>query len=193
MFGSNGEKELQKRYKSESRAQAFYDNQMLEHLNPEMIRFIAKQQMMFVSTADSQGNCDASFRAGEPGFVKVLDAKTLAYPEYRGNGVYASIGNILENPHIGLLFIDFFQDCIGLHVNGTAFIEEEIADLNDPKAERWVKIKVEEAYIHCSKHIPLLKKLDKEIHWGTDNAEYKGGDYFKAKLTKQTKHSNQTL
>ncbi|WP_238413544.1 pyridoxamine 5'-phosphate oxidase family protein [Alicyclobacillus sp. TC] len=69
MFGSNGEKELQKRYKSESRAQAFYDNQTLEHLNPEMIRFIAKQQMMFVSTADSQGNCDASFRAGEPGFV----------------------------------------------------------------------------------------------------------------------------
>ena len=46
--------------------------------------------------------------------------------------------------------------------------------------ERWILITVEEAYIHCSKHIPHLKKLDKKIHWGTDKETHKGGDFFKA-------------
>jgi predicted pyridoxine 5'-phosphate oxidase superfamily flavin-nucleotide-binding protein len=184
MFGSNGERELQVRFGSERRAQAFYDNQMLTKLNPAMIDFISKQEMMFISTADAQGNCDTSFRAGDPGFVKVIDERTIVYPEYRGNGVYASLGNILENPHIGLLFIDFFENCIGLHVNGMAFIEQEIDGLVDSRAERWVRITVDEAYIRCSKHIPLLQRLDKEIHWGTDEIQYKGGDYFKVKVTK---------
>ncbi|KPV39370.1 pyridoxamine 5'-phosphate oxidase family protein [Alicyclobacillus ferrooxydans] len=184
MFGSNGEREIQKKYGTQSRAQGFYENQMLKKLNPEMMDFITKQQMMFISTADASGNCDTSFRAADAGFVKIIDECTIVYPEYRGNGVYASLGNITENPHIGLLFIDFFNHCIGLHVNGMAFIEQEIESVEDPRAERWVRVVIEEAYIHCSKHIPLLQRLDREIHWGTDNVEYKGGDYFKAKVTK---------
>lgn len=183
MYGSNGERELQKQFGTENRAQGFYSNQVLQKLNPMMKDFISKQQMMFISTADGRGNCDTSFRAGEAGFVKVVNESTIIYPEYRGNGVYASLGNIIENPHIGLLFIDFFEDCVGLHVNGTAFIEQEVEGFEDGSAERWVRVTVEEAYIHCSKHIPLLQRLDKEIHWGTDNTDYKGGDYFKAKVT----------
>src|SRR5262249_1827317 len=72
------------------------------------------------ATADSHGECDCSFRAGLPGFVHVLDAKTLIYPEYRGNGVLASLGNIAENPHIGMFLADFLQSTVGLHINGTA-------------------------------------------------------------------------
>jgi hypothetical protein len=85
-----------------------------------MRAFIARQEMFFLSTADSHGECDVSFRAGEAGFVHVLDEKVLVFPEYRGNGVLASLGNIAENPHAGLLFIDFFRDKVGLHVNGAA-------------------------------------------------------------------------
>ena len=70
------------------------------------------------------GECDASLRAGPPGFIRVLDARTLAYPEYRGNGVHASLGNISENGHVGLLMVDFVHDLIGLHVNGAARIVE---------------------------------------------------------------------
>ena len=183
---SNGERQLQLKYGTQSRAQGFYDNQMLQKLNPEMVDFIAKQQMVFISTADARGNCDTSFRGGDPGFVKVLNETTIVYPEYRGNGVYASLGNIVDNPHIGLLFIDFFEHCIGLHVNGTATIEQEVDGVSDSRAERWVRITVEEAYIHCSKHIPLLKRLDKDIHWGTDDVKFKGGDYFKARASKQS-------
>jgi uncharacterized protein len=71
--GSDGEHELQEKYDSASRAQAFYRNQVLGYLNPSMQTFLAKQEMMFVGTADKHGEADTSFRAGLPGFVRVLD------------------------------------------------------------------------------------------------------------------------
>ena len=199
--GSRGEHELQQRFGTTKRALAFYNNQVLGHLNPLMQAFIAHQEMLFIATADAHGECDCSFRAGLPGFVHILDEKTLLYPEYRGNGVIASLGNIAENPHIGMIFIDFFESTVGLHVNGTATIMENAAlmdrsDIPDEirqdiaveggrQPERWVMVEVEEAYIHCSKHIPLLEKRDKTIHWGTDNIVCKGGDYFQAKTSRR--------
>ena len=193
-LGSEGERILQKKVGSENKASAFYDKQMLDYLNPYMRKFILKQEMVFIATADSKGECDCSFRAGKQGFVRVLNEKTLLCPEYRGNGVMASMGNILENSHIGMTFIDFFETTIGLHVNGKAKIVENDELLADKTLdsvansiqeegtapERWILITVEEAYIHCSKHIPHLKKLDKKIHWGTDKETHKGGDFFKA-------------
>ena len=193
-LGSEGERILQKKVGSENKASAFYDKQILDYLNPYMRKFILKQEMVFIATADSKGECDCSFRAGKQGFVRVLNEKTLLCPEYRGNGVMASMGNILENSHIGMTFIDFFENTIGLHVNGKAKIVENDELLADKTLdgvaniiqeegtapERWILITVEEAYIHCSKHIPHLKKLDKKIHWGTDKETHKGGDFFKA-------------
>jgi uncharacterized protein len=67
-------------------------------LKEQMMSFIARQEIAWIATADSHGECDCSFRAGPPGFVQVLDARTLRYPEYRGNGIMASLGNILDNP-----------------------------------------------------------------------------------------------
>ena len=84
--------------------------------------FIGRMEMVFIASADAQGECDASLRAGPPGFLRVLDERTVAYPEYRGNGVHASLGNISENAHVGLLMVDFVDDLIGLHVNGRARI-----------------------------------------------------------------------
>jgi predicted pyridoxine 5'-phosphate oxidase superfamily flavin-nucleotide-binding protein len=193
-LGSEGERILQKKVGSEKKASAFYDKQMLSYLNPYMREFILKQEMVFIATSDSEGKCDCSFRAGKQGFLRVLNKKTLLLPEYRGNGVMASMGNILKNPNIGMTFIDFFENTIGLHVNGKAKIIEndellagktQAVFANDvweegTVPERWISITVEEAYIHCSKHIPHLKKLDKKIHWGTDKGTHKGGDFFKA-------------
>jgi len=195
--GSKGEHQAQEAFGTTRRALTFYNKQMLHYLNPLMREFIARQEMVFIATADAHGECDCSLRAGLPGFVHVLDEKTLAYPEYRGNGVMASVGNILENPHIGMIFIDFFQSTVGLHVNGKAHVVDNKALLarldvtpemitatqmiGGSRPERWMLVEVEEAYIHCSKHVPLLQKLSKEIHWGTDDEHYKGGDAFKAK------------
>ena len=118
--GSEGEHGLQERYGTKKRAYAFYNKQMLDHLNPLMREFIAEQEMLFIGTADSHGECDCSFRSGLPGFVRVLNEKTLIYPEIRGNGVMASLGNVSENEHIGMLFVDFCESTVGLHVNGQA-------------------------------------------------------------------------
>ncbi len=195
--GSDGERRLQREQGTFRKASTFYNKQMLDHLNPSMCEFISRQEMAFIATSDSKGECDCSFRAGEPGFALVLNKKTLIYPEYRGNGVLASLGNIMENPHIGIIFIDFTQDSIGLHVNGKAriieneqihkekdladFLKNNISSTGEANPERWVFVEVEEAYIHCSKHIPLFKNLDKKTHWGTEDKAAKGGDYFKAK------------
>jgi predicted pyridoxine 5'-phosphate oxidase superfamily flavin-nucleotide-binding protein len=190
--GSAGEHILQEKYGTTERARRFYDQQVLHHLNHRMREFLVRQEMMFVATSDSRGECDCTFRAGPPGFVRVLDAHRLAWPEYRGNGVMASLGNLTENGHVGLLFVDFFRDVIGLHVNGYAKIVSDPAMRmaypslpTDPipgrRPERWVSVHVEEAYIHCAKHIPRLLKLPRDRAWGSDDTRRKGGDFFAAK------------
>jgi predicted pyridoxine 5'-phosphate oxidase superfamily flavin-nucleotide-binding protein len=179
--GSWGEHQLQHRYQTQERARRFYRRQMLGRLNERMVEFIGRQEMVWVATADANGECDCSFRAGPPGFVQVLDDRTVRYPEYRGNGVMASLGNIAENPHVGMVFLDFDQERIGLHVNGTARIVEAGGDGDGarPRVERWVEVRVQEAYIHCRKHLPHLVRMNGEGRdWGTDDARAKGGDYF---------------
>ncbi len=162
---------MQESFGTQKQAKSFYDSQMRDFLAPKMQEFIAKQEMVFISTSDKKGECDCSIRTGEAGFVVVIDDKHVAYPDYKGNGVLASTGNISENPHIGLLFIDFFEDKVGLHVNGKAkvmdnesmgkLIHRKIPDMNKEKrCQFWTLIEVEEAYIHCSKNIPVLSKAE---------------------------------
>jgi predicted pyridoxine 5'-phosphate oxidase superfamily flavin-nucleotide-binding protein len=193
--GSEGEHFLQQKYGTTQRALRFYDKQVLNYLSPVMKEFIARQEVLFIATSDKHGDCDCSFRFGKPGFVRALSDNYLVYPEYRGNGVMASQGNITENPHIGMIFVDFFASTIGLHVNGKAKIVENedllkfrkelsqdvIDEMNAEgrfRPERWIMVEIEEAYIHCSKHVPLLKKAEKDITWGTDDDGLKRSDFF---------------
>jgi len=193
--GSQGEKQLQKEFGTMKDALNFYNKQVLTHLAPLMQNFISKQEMMFISTADGDGECDASFRAGEHGFVHVIDEHHLIYPEFTGNGVMASMGNISENPNIGLMFLDFFETKVGLHVNGKAKIlrkeglEEslkafdgvyEMLLLNKPqfKTVSYILVEVEEAYIHCSLHIPVLQKVEEKEKLAKYPKGSKGGDAF---------------
>jgi len=140
-------------------------DQVLDRLDSGMCDFVARQDMAFIATSDSGGECDARFRAGVPGFIHVLDERTLAYPE---SGVPGWPGRPSENPHIGILLIDFGRDLLGLHVNGTARIVDDAtlrdyvgdlatdadavhADVVDVvggrRPERWVVVSVREAYV----------------------------------------------
>ncbi|WP_424511227.1 pyridoxamine 5'-phosphate oxidase family protein [Pseudonocardia endophytica] len=193
--GSTGEHALQEEHGSTRRADRFYDDQVRDRLLPRMVEFVGRMEMAFVATSDAHGECDNSLRAGLPGFIRVLDEFTLAYPEYRGNGVFASLGNILENGHIGILMVDFVESLIGLHVNGRARVVDDAAfrsrypgaaggyDVPGRRAERWVVVDVEEAYIHCRKHIPRMERVTEKRDWGTDDPARKGGDFFGAKGT----------
>ncbi len=194
--GSGGEHDLQSKYGNVKRANAFYDNQVLDYLTPEMREFILNMKMMFVATSDEHGECDNTFRAGPPGFLRVLDEKTIMWPEYKGNGVMASMGNIVENPYVGILMVDFFETAVGLHINGRAKIVENdaieafsglfdrlpfatgFAESPEHKKtpERWVVVSIDEAYVHCSKHIPHLQYAPE----GEDSGR-RAGDVFKAK------------
>ncbi|WP_342741685.1 pyridoxamine 5'-phosphate oxidase family protein [Amycolatopsis marina] len=154
-----------------------------------MIEFAGRMEMAFIATADGAGAADCSFRAGPPGFLHVLDERRIAYPEYRGNGVHASLGNIRENPNIGILLIDFFRDRIGLHINGRARVVADaefraefcglpVESRPGRRPELWVEVEIEEAYVHCRKHIPGMRQVVTDRPWGTDDVRGKGGDYF---------------
>jgi predicted pyridoxine 5'-phosphate oxidase superfamily flavin-nucleotide-binding protein len=79
--------------------------------------------MFFLATADEQGRPNCSYKGGEPGFVRVLDEHTVTFPSYDGNGMYLSSGNVLVNPNVGMLFIDFERGR-RLRLNGVASIDE---------------------------------------------------------------------
>ncbi|GAA3341402.1 pyridoxamine 5'-phosphate oxidase family protein [Amorphoplanes nipponensis] len=178
---NRGERELQDTLGTRQQADAFHARQMLDHLNDPMRTFIERQTMLFLATADLVGGCDNTFRAGPPGFVRVLDGEHLSWPEYRGNGVMASLGNITENARVGLLFVDFDQ-VIGLHVNGTARIVEETDCPADTPPGRRARLRViarvQEAYIHCAKHIPRLVEVPRQRGRCSTTAQQKKSDYF---------------
>ncbi len=86
--------------------------------------FISRCRMFFIATADGAGQPDCSYKGGLPGFVRAIDEKTLAIPDYDGNGQYRSWGNVVVNPRVGLLFVDF-ETPKRLRVNGTAVISRD--------------------------------------------------------------------
>ena len=83
--------------------------------------FIETRPMFFLATADAEGRPDCSYKGGRPGFVRVVDPETLAFPSYDGNGMFKSLGNLLVNPQVGMLFIDF-ESPKRLRVNGRATV-----------------------------------------------------------------------
>jgi uncharacterized protein len=187
---SGGEFLAQELYGSRERAERFYRDQMIDLLTPRMIEFLAEQTEMVVASVDTEGRPDASVRFGEPGFVSVLDERTVAWPELRGNGVMTTVGNLLKNPPAHLMFLDRASR-IGLHLRGvTRVVEADDFAEDYPQAvpreysgrppERWVVLHLSTAYIHCRKHFP---KADGTVEWGTDDPRAKGGDYFGAKDT----------
>ena len=166
--GSVGEHRIQDAQGTTARAAKFYDAQMRDQLLPSMVEFVERMSMVFVATS-TPSRCDSALRSGAPGFLQVLDPQHLAYPEHRGRGANASLDNIGENPHVGLLMVDFVEARIGLHVNGTARAvgdaalraeHPQLPPQPDPGADDvWVLVEVEEAFIHCRKHIPRMASL----------------------------------
>jgi len=122
--------------------------------------FIARCAMVFVATADAQGQPDCSYKGGLPGFVRVLDDQTLALPDYDGNGMYRSWGNLLVNPHVGLLFLDF-ENPKRIRVNGTAHVDPQdplVAEF--PGAVFVVRVHAERIFPNCPRYIHKMQLVE---------------------------------
>lgn len=121
--------------------------------------FIEAQYMFFLATSDREGRIDCNYRGGKPGFVKVVDEQTLLFPDYNGNGSFMSLGNLIENPMIGMLFIDF-ETQRRLRINGRAEILEDPEAVEQfPGAERVVRVTVEQAFPNCSRYIYKMVRV----------------------------------
>ena len=115
--------------------------------------FIQDRDMFFLATADAEGRPTCSYKGGEPGFVRVLDAHTLAFPSYDGNGMYLSAGNVLVNPAVGMLFIDFERGH-RMRLEGTATIDpDDPLRAQYPEAQLVVRVTARAVYPNCPRYI----------------------------------------
>ena len=131
-----------------------------EAMTDEDRAFIEHLDMFFLATADRDGCPSCSYRGGDPGFVRALDAHTLVFPNFDGNGMYLSLGNARENPAIGMLFIDF-ENQKRLRVHGTASFAA--ADSVDPpyvEAQFVVRVAVRQVFPNCPRYIPKLQRVE---------------------------------
>ena len=126
--------------------------------------FIASQTLFMLATADAGGWPECSYKGGVPGFVRVLDDYTLAFPSYDGNGMFRSLGNVLVNPRVGLLFIDFEQPK-RLRVQGRAGIDpgDPLIECFDG-AQRVVRVRVERIFPNCPRYIHRMQRLAVSEH-----------------------------
>jgi predicted pyridoxine 5'-phosphate oxidase superfamily flavin-nucleotide-binding protein len=126
--------------------------------------FIASQACFLLATADATGWPECSYKGGAPGFVRVLDAQTLAFPSYDGNGMFRSLGNLLVNPRVGLLFIDFEQPR-RLRVQGVASLRDDdplLAGFDG--AQLVVRVQAERIFPNCPRYIHPMKRLALSEH-----------------------------
>lgn len=115
--------------------------------------FIEARDMFFLATADADGRPQCSYKGGDPGFVRVVDAATLAFPLYDGNGMFLSAGNVTENPLVGLLFIDFANGS-RLRLNGEASIDPADPLLADfPGAKLVVRVRARAVFPNCRRYV----------------------------------------
>src|SRR5690349_13461558 len=117
--------------------------------------FLERMDMFFIATADADGKPQCSYKGGEPGFVRVLDDRTIAFPNYDGNGMFLSTGNVLANRHVGLLFIDFTAARpTRLRLNGVASIDESDQLIDDyPGAQFIVRVLATQVFPNCPRYI----------------------------------------
>jgi predicted pyridoxine 5'-phosphate oxidase superfamily flavin-nucleotide-binding protein len=126
--------------------------------------FIARCRMFFIATADDAGQPDCSYKGGAPGFVRVVDDRTLAIPDYDGNGQYRTWGNVLVNARVGLLFVDF-ETPKRLRVNGTAVVSQEDPLLAEfPGAVFIVRLTAERIFPNCPRYIHKMQLVEESVY-----------------------------
>lgn len=123
--------------------------------------FIECRDMVFLTTIDHKGRPTVSYKGGAPGFVRAIDAATVMFPSYAGNGMYLSMGNVSANPEIGMLFIDFERP-FRLRLQGRAELIVSGAEVEQFKeAEMAVKVSVSEVWMNCPRYVHRMQRVER--------------------------------
>jgi len=157
----DGSRELQDRFDTRRIADRIDDVLVKDTIDDRSAAFIARRDMFFLATADAQGRPTCSYKGGNPGFVRVVDERTVAFPNYDGNGMYLSAGNLLVNPHVGMLFIDLVRGS-RLRLDGVARIDEDDELAADyPQAQFVVRVTVDRLYPNCPRYIHRYEQVER--------------------------------
>jgi predicted pyridoxine 5'-phosphate oxidase superfamily flavin-nucleotide-binding protein len=147
--------------------------------------FIEGAIYFFLATADAEGRPDCSFKGGAPGFVRVTGPSELAFPDYDGNGMFKSLGNMQVNRSVGLLFIDLHERPRRLRVNGAATVSRDDPLLGRTLgAQMIVRVAARAIFPNCPRYIPKLQLTEPSIYVPQAGCEppepaWKGFDSFK--------------
>jgi hypothetical protein len=153
----DGNRELQERFASTRLADRLVERLWRDRFKDEDKAFIESVGFFFLATADAEGRPDCSFKGGPAGFVRVLAPDLLAFPDYDGNGMFKSLGNVRANPQIGMLFIAMGEAPKRLRVNGRASLHHDDPLMaSTPGAQMIVRVVPEHIFPNCPRYIPDL-------------------------------------
>jgi predicted pyridoxine 5'-phosphate oxidase superfamily flavin-nucleotide-binding protein len=156
-----GNRKLQDRFDTRRLADRIEERIVRDHIDADDSAFIEARDMFFIATTDEEGQPQCSYKGGEPGFVRVLDEHTIAFPVFDGNGMYLTVGNMLVQPQVGLLFIDF-EGRKRMRLNGVASVREDDPLLAEyPEAQLVVRVEATEVFPNCPRYIHQYELVER--------------------------------
>lgn len=149
--------------------------------------FIEARDMFFIATSDASGQPQSSYKGGDPGFVRVVDPHTIAFPVYDGNGMFLTVGNVTENPLVGLLFIDFANGS-RLRVNGEASVDPDDPLVTTfPGAKLVVRVRAHAVFPNCRRYVHTHGPAERSVFVPVDGdqppvPDWKRDEWFEGTL-----------
>jgi hypothetical protein len=161
----DGQRALQDRFASRALADRLDETLRRERFNEADKTFVEAASFFFLATADAQGRPDCSFKGGLPGFVRIAAPDELIWPDYDGNGMFRSLGNIAVNPHVGLLFLKVGDKPGRLRINGRATVDFEDPRIADfAGAQGLVRLTPTDIFPNCPRYIPQLELTQPSVY-----------------------------
>lgn len=180
-----GNRRLQDKFESREIADRLEETLTHTSFSEDDTAFIQNSVYFFLASADVEGRPDCSFKGGPPGFVRVTGPSEIAWPDYDGNGMFKSLGNITENAQVGLLFIALHGKPQRLRVNGTATVSRDDPLLGGTVgAQLIVRVKAQAIFPNCPRYMPQLELVEQSAYNPQPNNEpvepaWKQYDYLK--------------
>jgi len=161
----DGNRRLQDQFDSRRISDRLEERLTRTQFSPDDKAFIEGASYFFLATADAEGKPDCSYKGGMPGFVRVTGPSELAFPDYDGNGMFKSLGNILVNPSVGMLFIAMHGKPQRLRVNGKATISDRDPLLAQTVgAQMIVRVAAQAIFPNCPRYIPTMQMVEPSIY-----------------------------